>query len=93
MRVFGASGRQLRLAQLSGFAAIGLLAGTVAAIAAGTISGLIATRVFDLPWAPDWRLAAYGGFAGMLAVSITGLVATRGVASAPPTVTLRALQG
>jgi putative ABC transport system permease protein len=93
MRVLGASRRQLRLAQLTEFAAIGLLAGLVAAIAASLLSGAIATQVFNLPWTPDWRLPAIGGALGMLAVAITGLLTTRRVVAAPPSQTLRAIAG
>lgn len=93
MRVLGASTRQLRLAQLSEFVAIGLLAGFTAAIAASVLSGLIATQVFDLGWAPDWRLAAVGGGLGLVVVTATGLIATRRVIAAPPSQTLRALAG
>ncbi len=92
MRVLGGSRRQLRLAQASEFAAIGLLAGLVAAIAASVLSGVVATRVFDLPWQANWRLAAIGGGLGMLAALGAGLFATRKVLDAPPSVTLRELQ-
>ncbi|MEP6632994.1 MAG: FtsX-like permease family protein [Luteimonas sp.] len=93
MRVLGGSRRQLRLAQASEFAAIGLLSGLVAAIAASVLSGVVATRVFDLPWQPNWALAATGGAIGMLAALVAGLFATRRVLDAPPSVTLRELQG
>lgn len=93
MRVLGASRRQLRLAQASEFAAIGLLSGLVAAIAATVLAGVVATRVFDLPWEPDLAMAALGGFAGMAAALAAGLWATRRVLDAPPAVTLRELQG
>jgi putative ABC transport system permease protein len=93
MRVLGGSRRQLRLAQASEFAAIGLLSGLVAAIAASILAGVVATRVFDLPWQPNWILAAAGGGIGMLAALLTGLYATRRVLDAPPSVTLRELQG
>ncbi len=93
MRVFGASRRQLRLAQLSEFIAIGLLSGLTAALAATIVSGLIAREVFDLPWRPDWRLAVVGAAIGVAAVTVAGLLATRRVVSAPPAGTLRALQG
>lgn len=93
MRVLGANTRQLRLAQLSEFAALGLLAGLTAALGATLLSGSIAVRVFDLPWTPDWRLMGAGAVAGILLVSVFGLLATRRVASAPPADTLRALQG
>jgi putative ABC transport system permease protein len=93
MRVLGGSRLQLRLAQASEFAAIGLIAGLVAAIAASLLSGVIADRVFDLPWQPDWMLAAAGGGLGTLAALAAGLFATRRVLDAPPSVTLRELQG
>jgi len=92
MRVFGASRRQLRLAQLSEFAVIGLLSGLTAAIAAAVVSGIIAREVFDLPFRPDWQLAVVGGAIGTGLVTATGMWATRRVISAPPTVTLRELQ-
>lgn len=91
MRVLGGSRRQLRLAQASEFAAIGLLSGLVAAIAASILSGVVATRVFDLPWQANWTLAALGGGLGMLAALLAGLFATRRVLDAPPSVVLRAL--
>ncbi len=91
MRVLGGSRRQLRLAQASEFAAIGLLSGLVAAIAASVLSGVVAQRVFDLPWQPNWTMAIVGGGLGMLAALVAGLFATRSVLDAPPSVTLREL--
>ena len=92
MRVLGGSRRQLRLAQASEFAAIGLLSGLVAAIAASILSGIVAERVFDLPWQPNWKLAIVGGGVGMFATLVAGLVATRRVVEVPPNVVLRELQ-
>src|SRR5690606_12023500 len=57
MRALGGSRRQLRMAQVSEFAAIGLLSGLVAAIAASVLSGVVAVHVFDLPWRANWMLA------------------------------------
>lgn len=91
MRVLGGSRLQLRLAQASEFAAIGLLSGLVAAIAASLLAGVLATRVFDLPWTADWGMAAAGGALGMAAALLAGLFATRRVLEAPPSVTLREL--
>ena len=93
MRALGGSRRQLRLAQASEFTVIGLLSGLVAAIAASILSGLIAKRVFDLAWQPNWGLAAAGALLGTVAALVAGLVATRRVLDAPPSVTLRDLQG
>lgn len=93
MRAFGATRAQLRGAHLAEFAAIGLIAGATAALAASAIAGAIASLVFDLPWRTDWLVAASGALAGLVGVTLTGLLATRSVVSAPPAVTLRALQG
>ena len=93
MRVLGGSRRQLRLAQASEFAAIGLLSGLVAAIAASVLAGVVATQVFDLPWQANWAMAAVGGVLGVVAALAAGLFATRRVLDAPPSVTLRELQG
>jgi putative ABC transport system permease protein len=92
MRVLGASRAQLRLAQASEFVAIGTLSGLTAAIAASILSGVVSVRVFDLPWEPDWALAAAGAGLGALAAVAAGLFATRRVLDAPPSVTLRELQ-
>jgi putative ABC transport system permease protein len=51
----------------------------------------VAVRVFDLPWQPDWRMAAAGAALGTLAALLAGLFATRRVLDAPPSVTLREL--
>lgn len=93
MRVLGARTMQLRLAHASEFVAIGAIAGSVAAIAASVVSGAIAVRVFEQPWAPDWRVALAGGALGVIIVALAGLVATRRIARVPPAQTLRALAG
>ena len=93
MRVLGGSRRQLRLAQASEFAAIGLIAGVVASIAASVLAGVVASEVFDLPWKPNWSMVAVGAAIGMGASLVAGLAATRRVLDAPPSVTLRELQG
>jgi putative ABC transport system permease protein len=61
----------------------------VAAIAASILSGVVAKRVFDLPWTPNWTLAVIGAGIGMLAALLAGLFATRRVLDAPPSVVLR----
>jgi putative ABC transport system permease protein len=93
MRVLGARGLQLRLAQASEFLAIGIIAGGIAALAATGLTALVADIVFELPFAPDWGHVGIGFGAGVLAVVVTGLAATRRVVSTPPAITLRALQG
>ncbi|HEX5757206.1 MAG TPA: FtsX-like permease family protein [Arenimonas sp.] len=91
MRVLGGSARQLRLAQASEFAAIGLLAGGTAAIAASILAGVIARQVFELPWQPSFGLAFTGGAIGVVASLVAGMLATRRVVRVPPARTLREL--
>ena len=91
MRALGGSRRQLRMAQASEFAVIGLLSGVVAAIAASILAGVVATQVFDLPWEINWGMAAVGAGIGMLAALAAGLFATRRVLDAPPSLVLREL--
>ncbi len=92
MRALGGSRGQLRMAQVSEFAAIGLLAGLVAAIAASLLAAVVSEQVFDLPWRMNWTLAVAGGGTGMLVTLLAGLFATRKVLDAPPSATLRELQ-
>lgn len=91
MRVLGASKKQLRLAQATEFASLGLLAGLVASIAASVIASLISEQVFNLPWSFDLPLIAYGVFGGCSLALVAGLWATRKVTQVPPMETLRAL--
>ena len=91
MRALGGSRRQLRMAQASEFAVIGLLSGVVAAIAASILAGVVATQVFDLPWELNIGMAAAGAGLGMLAALAAGLFATRRVLDAPPSLVLREL--
>jgi len=92
MRVLGGSRRQLRLAQASEFAAIGLLAGLAAAGMATFLSGVVAKEVFDLPFAADPGLVLVASLCGVGAAVLAGMLATRRVVAAPPSVTLRELQ-
>ena len=92
MRVLGGTRRQLLLAQATEFVAIGALTGLVAAIAATVLAGVIARQVFDLPFTADWKLVATSTALGVIASVIAGMLATRRVLSAPPTVILRELQ-
>ena len=91
MRVLGGSRRQLRLAQAGEFAALGLIAGLVAAIASSVLAGVVAVQVLGVPWAPNLPMAAGGALAGLLVALSAGLWATRRILDAPPSVTLREL--
>jgi putative ABC transport system permease protein len=91
MRVLGGRRRQLLLAQASEFAVIGLLTGLAAAIAATVLAGVVAEQVLELPFSVDWRLVATSTAIGVVASVVAGMLATRSVLSAPPTVSLREL--
>ena len=77
LRTLGASSAQLRRAQLVEFGAIGLIAGGIAAVAAGGIGTVFAQRVLDLP--PTWNATtlAIGALAGMLAAMLAGWLSMR----------------
>ncbi len=91
MRVLGASKKQLRLAQATEFASLGLLAGLVASLSASVIASLIASKVFSLPWSFNLPLILYGVLGGTVLALVAGLWATRKVTQVPPMETLRAL--
>jgi len=92
MRALGASRGQLRWAQISEFAAIGLLSGLVAALAAMTLSAIVAQYVLALPWSANPLLALTAAVSGMLMTVLAGLWATRSTLSVPPALTLRYMQ-
>lgn len=89
LRALGASGRLLRSATAVEYAALGFTAGVLGALAATIVSWILATRVFSLPWHPDWRVWVAGILAGTVIVAVSGLLATRRVLNVPPVETLR----
>jgi len=93
MRALGARRQQLRLAQVSEFSAIGLVAGVVAALAASLLSAVVAELVLSLPWSFNPTLAMTGAGLGVLVTGLAGVWATRHILTAPPAVMLRQLQG
>lgn len=91
MRTLGASRRQLVVSQLTEFAVIGLLAGSIAAIASTSLGYTLATRVFHLPYQFNPWLWLVALAAGGLGVTLAGWLGTRGVLRQPPLQTLRNL--
>jgi putative ABC transport system permease protein len=71
------------------FTALGLLAGTLAAVGAAVIGYLIATRLFQLDFVPGLALWLGGLVAGALVVGVSGTLAVRSVINHSPVVTLR----
>lgn len=91
MRTVGASRRQLMLAQLAEFLAIGLLAGLVAAAGAVGLAMVLSERVLGVPYEFDWLVPVAGLLAGGVGVAIAGLAGTRRAVSSPPLAAIRAL--
>ncbi|MDE2234886.1 MAG: FtsX-like permease family protein [Gammaproteobacteria bacterium] len=89
LRALGASRRLLRSATAAEYAALGLVAGLLGALAASLVAWLLASRVFSLPYHPDWRVWAIGVIAGTLIVGVSGLLANRRILNTPPVETLR----
>lgn len=89
LRTLGAKRRTVLVGVATEFIALGLLAGLLAVLAAGSAEWLLATQVFDMEWNPDPLLAVGGALMGVLLVGVTGVVATYKVVSSPPVETLR----
>jgi putative ABC transport system permease protein len=71
------------------FTALGLLSGVLAACGAAGIGYLIATRLFDLDYAPSVYLWLGGLAAGAVIVGVSGTLAVRSVVNESPVTTLR----
>lgn len=71
-RTLGASKLLLRTTLWAEFALLGLVSGLVAAIGAETALAMLQTRVFDFPWAPDWRLWLALPLCGAVLLSLCG---------------------
>jgi putative ABC transport system permease protein len=71
------------------FAALGLIAGILAAAGASGVAWLLARRVFQLEFAPDPMVWVAGILAGLFVVGGTGVLATRSVVTHPPANVLR----
>jgi putative ABC transport system permease protein len=91
MRTLGGSRRQLTLAQLAEFSAIGLLAGTIAAIGAMGLSYVLSVKVLNLPYHFSAVVPVVGMVCGAVGVALAGLLGTRRVLSEPPLLTIRNL--
>jgi putative ABC transport system permease protein len=71
------------------FTALGILAGTLAAVGAGVIGYFIATRLFELEYWPGAGLWLSGLLAGAVIVGVSGTLAVRSVVNESPVATLR----
>jgi putative ABC transport system permease protein len=84
MRTVGATGAQMLSAHAAEFAAIGALAGSLAAVGASLLGWVLATRVLSVPYGVSpwvWLVGLAGGTAGVV---LAGLLGTRRVIHTPP---------
>jgi len=89
MRVCGASRAQIAAAQRVEFAAMGLVAGVLAALGASVIGEILARRIFELDLAPSLLLWLAGPLAGLALLALNAWLSARRVVRAPPALTLR----
>jgi putative ABC transport system permease protein len=71
------------------FMALGLLAGTLAAVGAAALGYVLATQLFNLEFVPGAALWVGGLLAGALVVGVSGTLAVRSVINHSPVATLR----
>ena len=84
LRTLGASSRVILQGLLAEYAALGLLAGGVAAIAAQAMAWVLAVQVFEIPYGPRPLLWLAGAASGCFLVTFVGWLSLRGVLRTPP---------
>jgi len=89
LRTLGASRRVVLAGVAVEFAALGLIAGILAAGGASGVAWLLARRVFQLELPADPMVWVFGVIAGLVVVGGTGVLATRTVVTHPPANVLR----
>lgn len=89
LRTLGAGRRVVLQGVAAEFTALGVLAGTLAAVGAGALGFFLARELFDLSYLPGPLLALVGLVVGALVVGVSGTLAARSVVSEPPVSTLR----
>jgi putative ABC transport system permease protein len=72
LRTLGASRAQMMVLQLAEFLAIGLLAGTVAAVGAVSLATVLADKVLGMPYDFTWPLPLAGILVGGIGVALAG---------------------
>jgi putative ABC transport system permease protein len=90
LRALGARHRQLRLALLGEFVILGLIAGLVAAVAAGATGYVVAVYVLNLPYAFNPWLPVIGLAGGGLGVGLLGYLGAYRLLTTSPMKVLRA---
>jgi putative ABC transport system permease protein len=90
LRTLGASRKRVLAGAATEFAAIGLLAGVLAASGASLAGYLIADKLFELEYHFSFLLWLTGPVAGMVLVGLSGMVASWRVITRAPVSVLRA---
>jgi len=89
LRALGASRRQLRAGHLAEFAALGLLAGLVAAIGTECLAWVLYTRVLHFDYSFKWPVWVLTPLLGALLIGAAGYHGTRPVVRRSPVLLLR----
>jgi putative ABC transport system permease protein len=89
LRALGARASVVTRGLVAEYAVLGLLAGTVAAIAAQAIAWALAENVFQIPYGLRPMLWLAGAGAGALVVTALGWLSLRGTLKTPPHTVLR----
>jgi putative ABC transport system permease protein len=89
LRALGARSGLITRGLLAEYAVLGLLAGTVAAIAAQTVAWLLAEQVLKIPYGPRPLLWLAGTGLGAGLVALLGWLSLRGTLKTPPHQVLR----
>lgn len=89
LRTLGARRRRVQAILAAEFAALGLLAGLIAATGAALTGWVITTEVLDLPYHFNPWLFALGPGAGAVAITLAGLLATRRLVAERPLAVLK----
>ncbi|GAB4058637.1 ABC transporter permease [Uliginosibacterium sediminicola] len=90
LRTLGASNAQLRAAMLSEFLVLGVLASVLACLGALATGQLLAIKVFDIEYRPDWLALVFYVWLAVLAVLALGWLGVRGLLRRTVVDTLRA---
>ncbi len=91
MRTLGATGKQLRLLQISEFMFIGAVAGLLAAVGATVVGWGLAEKVLGIPYQINPVVWIVGLIAGVLTVTSVGLAGTNRLLRTPPMEVFRSL--
>jgi putative ABC transport system permease protein len=89
LRTLGASRRTVLQGVAAEFSALGFLSGTLASFGATGVGWVLAQRLFSLRFDLDPWVWVLGLACGTVLVGLSGTLATMGVVSTPPIVTLR----